>query len=212
MIRLEKKYILQNNGERLKFIKFLLKNGFKKIHKDRVNFSIYFDYKNLKFFHDSEEGVSFRKKLRLRIEKNLFINDYKKFNFEIKESLPNFKNKFTFSNNAKYEKKKTLIKKIVFERKIFSKKIIPILSTEYLRSYYFSDKYGRITVDKDLEYQIASWKNFCKSFNFVKKIKDKRIVIEQKLENNLKQNDLITLVPKRFSKYCEGVKILNLNH
>ena len=72
MIRLEKKYILQNNSERLRFIKFLLKNGFKNIYKDRVNFSIYFDYRNLKFFHDSEEGLSFRNKLRLRTEKKFF--------------------------------------------------------------------------------------------------------------------------------------------
>jgi len=111
MIRLEKKYILQNNNERLKFVKFLLKNGFKNIHKDRVNFSIYFDFKNLKFFHDSEEGLSYRNKLRLRIEKNFFHNNYNKLNFEIKESFPYYKNKFTFLKNVKYKKKKNLIKK-----------------------------------------------------------------------------------------------------
>ena len=146
----------------------------------------------------------------MRIEKNFFHNNYNKLNFEIKESFPYYKNKFTFLKNVKYKKKNNLIKKKNFERKIFSKKIIPILSTEYLRSYYFSDKYGRITIDKDISYQMVKWKDFPKSFNFIKKVKDKRIVIEQKLEGNIKQNDLITLVSKRFSKYCEGIKMLNL--
>jgi len=41
--------------------------------------------------------------------------------------------------------------------------------------------------------------------------KDKRIVIEHKIENSLLENDFITLVPLRFSKYCEGVKMLNIN-
>ena len=40
MIRIEKKYILNNNNEKLRFKKFLLKKGFKNIYKDRINFSI----------------------------------------------------------------------------------------------------------------------------------------------------------------------------
>ncbi len=210
MIRIEKKYILNNNNEKLRFKKFLLKKGFKNIYKDRVNFSIYFDYRNLKFFNDSEEGLSFRNKVRLRIEKKLFDNDYKKFNFEIKKSNPNLKKKFSFLKEKRYKKNNTLIEKKFFESKILSKKILPILSTEYLRNYYYSDKYGRITIDQDIQYQRVTWKNFHKSFNFNKKIKDKRIVIEHKIENNLLENDFITLVPSRFSKYCEGVKMLNI--
>ena len=104
MIRIEKKYILNNNNEKLRFKKFLLKKGFKNIYKDRVNFSIYFDYRNLKFFNDSEEGLSFRNKVRLRIEKKLFDNDYKKFNFEIKKSNPNLKKKFSFLKEKRYKK------------------------------------------------------------------------------------------------------------
>ena len=51
MIRLEKKYIINNDYERLRFLKFIFKKGFRNIYKDRINFSIYLDYKNLKFFH-----------------------------------------------------------------------------------------------------------------------------------------------------------------
>ena len=85
------------------------------------------------------------------------------------------------------------------------------MSTEYLRSYYYSNKYGRITIDQDIKYQIVTWKNFFRSFNFITQKKDRRIVIEHKIENNLLENDFITLVPSRFSKYCEGVKMLNIN-
>ena len=182
MIRLEKKYVINNNNQRLKFIKFLFKKKFRKIFKDRVNFSIYFDYKNLKFYDNSEEGLSFRTKIRLRTEKSLFINDYEHFNFEIKESHPIFKKKYVFLKKEKIENKKILDKKNIFTQKILSKEIVPILSTEYLRSYYFSDLYGRITIDQNLEYQIVTWKNFLKDFNFIKKIKDRRMIIDIKLK------------------------------
>ena len=210
MIRLEKKYVINNDNERLRFLKFIFKKGFRNIYKDRINFSIYLDYKNLKFFHDSEEGLSYRNKLRLRLEKKFFVNNYKDLNFEIKKSNPNLKKKFTFFKNENFKNEGALIERKNFERQIFSKKIVPILSTEYLRSYFFSNQYGRITIDTNLEYQRVSWKEDFKSFNFFKKKKDRRIIIEHKLENNTPINDLITLVPTRFSKYCEGVKTLNL--
>jgi len=210
MIRLEKKYVINNNYERLRFLKFIFKKGFRNIYKDRINFSIYLDYKNLKFFYDSEEGLSFRNKLRLRVEKKFFVNNYKDLNFEIKKSNPNFKKKLTFLKTENFKNEDDLLEKKNFEKQIFSKKIVPILSTEYLRSYFFSNQYGRITIDTNLEYQRVSWKEDFKSFNFFKKKKDRRIIIEHKLENNTPINDLITLVPTRFSKYCEGVKTLNL--
>ena len=210
MIRLEKKYVINSNYERLRFIKFILKKGFRNIYEDRINFSIYLDYRNLKFFHDSEEGLSFRNKLRLRVEKKFFQNNYNSLNFEIKKSNPNFKKKFSFVKDQNFQNINVLLEKKNFEKQIFSKKIIPILSTEYQRSYFFSNKYGRITIDTDLEYQAVTWKENFKSFNFLKKKKDRRIIIEHKLENNIPINNLITLVPTRFSKYCEGVKALNI--
>ena len=210
MIRLEKKYVINSNYERLRFIKFILKKGFRNIYEDRINFSIYLDYRNLKFFHDSEEGLSFRNKLRLIVEKKFFKNNYNSLNFEIKKSNPNYKKKFSFVKDQNFQNINVLLEKKNFEKQIFSKKIIPILSTEYQRSYFFSNKYGRITIDTDLEYQAVTWKENFKSFNFFKKKKDRRIIIEHKLENNIPINNLITLVPTRFSKYCEGVKALNI--
>ena len=171
MIRFEKKYVINNDKERLRFLKFIFKKGFRNIYKDRTNFSIYLDYKNLKFFHDSEEGLSYRNKLRLRVEKKFFINNYKDLNFEIKKSNPNLKKKFTFFKTGNSKNEGALLEKKNFEKQIFSKKIVPILSTEYLRSYFFSNQYGRITIDTNLEYQRVSWKEDFKSFNFFKKKK-----------------------------------------
>ena len=96
----------------------------------------------MKFFHDSEEGLSYRNKLRLRVEKRFFTNEYKNFNFEIKKSNPNLKKKFNFLKNKNFKNEGSLLEKKNFEKQIFSKKIVPILSTEYLRSYFFSKQYG----------------------------------------------------------------------
>jgi|TARA_Y100000310_G_scaffold329001_1_gene398118 hypothetical protein len=210
MIRLEKKYILNSEYERLRLIKFLYKNGFKNIYKDRTNFSIYFDYRNLKYFIDSEEGLAYRTKLRLRVDNKYFKNDYNKFNFEIKKSNPYFKKKITFKNDLESKLSSLHSEKKIYENEIISKKLIPILSTKYERSYFYSKKYGRITIDKNLEYQSVYWSKFMKEFGFKQKKKDKRIVIEHKIENKLSENDFIKLVPTRISKYCEGVKYLNL--
>tara|TARA_B100000989_G_scaffold285706_1_gene253671 strand:+ start:95 stop:727 length:633 start_codon:yes stop_codon:yes gene_type:complete len=210
MIRFEKKYILNSEFERLRLLKFLYKNGFKNIYKDRTNFSIYFDYRNLKFFVDSEEGLSYRTKLRLRIDNKYFKNDYNKFNFEIKKSNPYFKKKITFKNNLVSKLQSLDSEKKIYENEIMSRKLIPILSTKYDRSYFYSKKYGRITIDKNLEYQSVYWSKFMKEFGFKQRKKDKRIVIEHKIENKLLENDFIKLVPTRISKYCEGVKYLNL--
>tara|TARA_Y100000816_G_C26043880_1_gene546934 strand:- start:422 stop:1054 length:633 start_codon:yes stop_codon:yes gene_type:complete len=210
MIRLEKKYILYSQVDKLRLIKFLYKKGFRNIYKDRINFSIYFDYRNLKFFNDSEEGLSYRTKLRLRKDKLKLKNDYSIFDFEIKKSNPNFKKKFSFKNNLIYKNSKPILEKKNYETKIISKKLIPILSTQYVRSYFHSKKYGRVTIDQNLEYQTVNWKKFYESFTFYGRKKDKRIVIEHKIENKLFTDDLITLVPTRFSKYCEGVKYLNI--
>ena len=210
MNRIEKKYIINSISDKLRLIKFLLIKGFKNIYQDRINFSIYFDFRNLKFFDESEEGLAFRKKIRIRAQKDKFINNYNNLNFEIKKSYPSIKKKITFNSKQIYLNNVLLSEKKKIERLILLKKIIPILSTEYLRSYYFSEEFGRITIDQNLEYRIVKWENFPKSFNFYKRINDKRIIIEHKIENAIQKEDFIPLVPVRFSKYCEGIKKLNI--
>ena len=63
--RKEKKFKL--NKSELKFLKSsLIKNGMSELYPKRIISSCYFDTLNLKIFHDSEEGILPRKKIRLR--------------------------------------------------------------------------------------------------------------------------------------------------
>ena len=48
------------------FFNFKLKKRIKKIFPSRIVNSIYFDTYNFDFFHRSEEGLSLRKKIRVR--------------------------------------------------------------------------------------------------------------------------------------------------
>ena len=69
------------------------KNGFCEIHKARINNSIYFDYSDLRSFHESEEGIANRTKIRLRYYGVQNDYDILKFTLEIKKSNPYFKTK-----------------------------------------------------------------------------------------------------------------------
>ena len=82
--------------------------------------------------------------------------------------------KISFKNNLELKNSSYKLEKKIYEDQINSKKIIPILSTQYERSYYYSTKYGRITIDKDLEYQTVYWDTFMKisSLHEIKKIKE----------------------------------------
>ena len=74
--RIEDKYILQKN-DYIKLKSFLNKNDFKSLYPERKISSLYFDNKYLSMFNDSEEGVTPRKKIRVRTynndESNLFL-------------------------------------------------------------------------------------------------------------------------------------------
>ena len=80
----------KNNIQKRQEIKFLVNKKFifdlkleKKINKlypSRIINSIYFDTINLDFFHDSEEGISPRKKVRVRY----YNNNFEDLNLEIK--------------------------------------------------------------------------------------------------------------------------------
>ena len=70
--RTEKKIYI-NTSNIGKFYEFLNKKNFKEIYPERQINSIYFDTTNLDFFHDSEEGISPRKKVRVRYYNNNFL-------------------------------------------------------------------------------------------------------------------------------------------
>ena len=130
---------------------------------------------------------------------------------EIKKSSPHYKTKLktNFNLNKKYINPN--FSKIFFEIK--KKKLKPMIKTSYKRMYFASKKHGRFTIDEKIFYQKITWKNFLKEFSLGKKINDKTIILEHKIEreNQILESNFIPLTKVRMSKYCEGVKLLKLN-
>ena len=211
MKRFEIKYIIDNKIEKFNFLKYLFKNGFSEIHKARVNNTIYFDYSDLRFFHESEEGIADRTKIRLRYYGTQRKYDILKFILEIKKSNAYFKTKLKSSigNFSKINKNSEVN---FFLNEINVGKLKPVLKVNYKRKYFFSEKLGRITLDENIVYQKISWKNFLNTFNYHYSYNDSNSIVEHKIENHLKQidNQFIPLIKTRHSKYCEGIKFLNI--
>ena len=211
MKRFEIKYIINNKIDKFNLLKFLFKNGFYEIHKSRVNNSIYFDYSDLRSFHESEEGIEDRTKIRLRYYGEQNNPDILKFTLEIKKSNAYFKTKIKsiidnfnkVSNNPEIN---------FFLSEIRVNKLRPILKVAYKRRYFLSEKLGRITLDENIVYQKISWKKFLNTFNYYYSFNDNNLIVEHKIESNLKQidNQFIPLIKTRYSKYCEGIKCLSI--
>ena len=211
MNRFEIKYIINNKMDKFNFLKYLFKNGFCEIHKARVNNSIYFDYSDLRLFHESEEGIANRNKIRLRYYGEQNNYDILKFTLEIKKSNPYFKTKIK-SIIGNFSKINSNSEVNFFLNEISVGKLKPVLKVIYKRKYFLSEKLGRITLDENIVYQKISWKNFLNTFNNYYYYNYNNLIVEHKIESNLKQidNQFIPLIKTRYSKYCEGIKCLNI--
>lgn len=190
--RHEIKFIINSREES----DFLRKNKLKTLFPSRIVESTYFDTKDLKFFNLSEEGITPRKKIRLR-----GYNGGKNDNLEIK-----------ITNN--YHREKVIIKEFIYSNynlhanlkknninEIVEKK----LRVKYLRNYYFIDNIGRITIDKNIEF-LPPNENFYNS----KKIET--LVLEVKIQGEKIDKNYIEKIINfreiRFSKYCTGINSL----
>jgi len=211
MKRFEIKYIVNNKIDKFNFLKYLFKNGFCEIHKARVNNSIYFDYTDLRSFHESEEGIADRIKIRLRYYGEQNDYDILKFTLEIKKSNPYFKTKIK-SIIGNFNKLNNNSEINFFLREIRVNRLKPVLKVSYKRKYFLSEKLGRITLDENIVYQKISWKKFLNTFNYYHYKNDSNLIVEHKIESNLKQidNQFIPLIKTRYSKYCEGIKCLSI--
>lgn len=170
----------------------------KTLYPERKVFSYYFDTLNNKFFFESEEGHTPRKKIRIR------TYDFKNFVLEIKFtdfysrkkiSIKNFK----FTNlNLQHELNKLKIKESIF----------PKILVQYSRKYFLS-RLGRFTYDTNIEYYKIN--NLLNKTSF--KNKDHKNILELKI-NNIKNNkeEIASKLPfkeLRNSKYCNGVLSFN---
>ena len=192
--RIEKKLFIKKENF-FEFKKKLIKKGAKKIYKDRKISSLYFDNYKKDMFYDSLEGLTPRKKIRVRN----YPNDIsKKLLFEIKISSVEGRFKTNKLINDKFFK--DIKNNGIFDNKYGICK--PVLNVSYIREYFKMDDV-RITLDSDIIYKLYNSK-------FVKK--DSQIVAELKTSINKNLDDLAEIYPfqeVRFSKYCNGIELFN---
>jgi hypothetical protein len=190
--RKEKKYsFLLKDFNKVK--SYFINNGFKEIYQKREINSCYFDNKSFSMFHESEEGVLPRKKIRIR------WYDGKIFNKETKVS--SIEGRYKITQKLKNIKNINPLLKTKFSDRLYGH-LYPVLIVNYLRQYYkFKDM--RVTLDKNINYYRPQNK-------FVQKYKDKYCVVEVKTPVDFSDDELekvMYLTTNRFSKYTRGITI-----
>ena len=187
MNRLELKFEISDINEKNLISNLKLTKEF----NDRNITSIYYDTDLFKYYNDSEEGLTPRKKVRLRFYNE---NENKK-NLEIKFTLANYRKKITF-NNVSEPKIGEYLKKINIDDNIKPKLII-----NYTRKY-FKNRQGRFNIDYNIFCQkFKDSKSFPFNFKSKKILEFKTTKIDEKF--NFLSN--FSLKENRSSKYCEAI-------
>ena len=189
--RKEKKF--RFNKSELKLLKFsLIEKGMKVLYPERIIKSCYFDTKNLLMFHQSEEGILPRKKIRYRwYDKNIQVKK------EIKISSIEGRYKKTYSIGSINLSK--LNRYNLYDKNYGA--IYPYLYIKYCREYFIYRNL-RFTFDSNIEYEKIESDINLKSL-------DNDCVMEIKTPNTVNADYLEKIFSnqtERFSKYCRGVK------
>tara|TARA_B100000029_G_C17599148_1_gene965191 strand:+ start:3106 stop:3711 length:606 start_codon:yes stop_codon:yes gene_type:complete len=189
--RIEEKLTI-DNYKIVDFKSFLSKKTAKQIYQPRKIESLYFDNINYEMYNDSIEGLTPRKKIRVRNYPG--TNDAKLYlETKISSVEGRFKTRKIISSNKFDELKKEGI----FDPQYGLCK--PCLHVSYDREYFKIDDV-RISIDNNINYKIFS-QNICE--------KDAFSVIEIKTSINKNIDELVKEFPfqkNRFSKYCNAVE------
>lgn len=189
--RKEKKIRVTVN-EFFKLQSLLQQRGMKSLFKPRVISSIYLDTVDMNMFHDSEEGVLPRKKVRIR-----WYNEDKKFTLENKTSSIEGRFKVTSKLDSSLLDNELIIKSRMDSQYGL---IQPILKVSYERSYFMLNNM-RITFDKNITYQYLRTENNRKYF-------EPERVVEIKIPISCSDDFVEKHIPyptARFSKYSRGL-------
>lgn len=190
--RIEEKLLI-NFNQVFNFKKWLSEKGYLKLYPDRKIKSLYFENLNNQMFIDSEEGITPRKKIRIR---NYPENNIKEFFIEKKTSSQ--EGRFKTTDKIKENK----LAKEIFDLKYGICK--PIVTVSYLREYYKVDNF-RLTLDRNLKFKKYS------KFSYTKEIKSNKLSLEIKSNFNYpldKLEEYFYFERIRFSKYCEGIDMI----
>ncbi len=194
---------------------------FSEIYHPRTVNNIYLDSHGLKGYFDNIEGVSKRKKYRIRwygsmlglIEKATLEVKEKEGMVGIKSSFP--LKPFTVDSSLTRTRLIQVLEdsEIPQELLINLKTLDPVLLNRYRRGYFLSaDSNFRVTVDWEMEFfRLNNYLN-----NLMEKYTDREHVIVE-LKYNTQNDDLAPLVTRYFplrvtksSKYIRGLQFLGL--
>lgn len=218
--RYERKYEIQLSRSKSIEI-FLLLNGFREVFHERIVNSLYYDDFNFGLYFESQNGLSTRKKIRVRyydgfpskaiIENKIRKGEQnnKKF-FELQNINSNLIPMFNGSGHQN--------KYIIDVPKSIDNIYHPVVLISYKRKYFISrDSQVRATLDKKITFFKSSTKN-----NKIL-IKGKRNldhdILELKYDSNyypesselMKIYNEFNLILSRSSKYCKSIsKLYNL--
>ena len=172
---------------------FVFENNGKSIYPKRIIRSIYFDNKNFQSFHDSEDGCTPRKKIRIR-------NYNHESDFFLEKKITSVEGKFKTSNKISHQERLYYLKNDLFDTTYGT--CYPTIEVEYVREYY-SIKDIRVTIDYDITYSSVKHK---------KTIKDtENLILELKSKSVNNSDFFLQIVPMnriRYSKYCTGINLL----
>ena len=192
--RIEDKFFFRPENI-VQFKEFLAKKSAKKLHKNRIIKSLYFDNLNLDMYRDSVEGSVPRKKIRIRNYPN---SEDKNFYLEVNTSSieGRFKTRKIINKNDFENLKKNGILDNNYGT------CLPNFYVSYEREYIKINDV-RISIDKKISYE-----NFLTNSIFT----DTKSIVELKTSIEKNIDDLVQDFPFqkiRFSKYCFAVESLN---
>ena len=188
--RKEKKYPVTIN-EFYGLEDYLVRKGMKKLFEPRTITSIYFDTADFRMFHDSEEGVLPRKKIRIR----WYGNDDGK-SFETK--ISSIEGRLKLTSRLEGYLLKNYPGKTYMDAMYGA--VEPVLRVQYNRSYYQLSEM-RLTFDTNISYQRLNHAIQGRFF-------DPNFVIEIKASADCPDDFISNVIPfstGRFSKYARGL-------
>ena len=204
--RYERKYILPKNQFTLTIQSLLNKNFYEVYNSRRIN-NIYFDTYHFNSVTENLEGLSNRKKTRVRWYGNSFDMSLKTIEVKIKNEFLNRKEKLdlgrfkinnfsSINSDVKFLKDEILVKNISFYNEIVD--TIPTLYNSYERLYFYNPIENiRITIDNDLFFYSPITKS---------KYYEKELIIEAKFDKKtFFLNNFQNLNLTRYSKYVKGI-------
>ena len=189
--RIEEKLLI-NTNKIIDFKSFLLNKTAKQIYEPRKIHSLYFDNLNYEMYSDSLEGLTPRKKIRVRNypdtkDQNLYLE------IKISSVEGRFKTRKIINKN-KFDYIKT--KGIMDSQYGLCK---PCLYVTYEREYFIIGDV-RISIDNNINYKLYT-NNICS--------RDESSIVEIKTSIGKNLDNLISDFPfqrNRFSKYCNAVE------